>query len=425
MAAQRLRVGVLFGSRSVEHDVSIVTAVQAMAAMDRAKYEVIPIYVTKAGRWLTGEALAHLDTYRAPQDLKPALRAYLSPEPQDGVLVQPRSWGQRLLRQVQELRLDVAFPCMHGTHGEDGTLQGLLELANVPYVGTGVVGSAVGMDKIIMKAAFAAAGLPLLPYRWFRRSQWENEPESVLEQIERELTYPLFVKPANLGSSIGISQARNRDELEAGLAIAAQYDRRLLVEQALEDAIEINCSVLGNDDPHPSVCEQPVPWAEFLSYEDKYLRSGDKAAGMASIDRRIPAPIPAQLTQRIQAAAVTAFRATDCAGVARVDLLVDDPARAAPSAENPKRAALAAEANGAFYVNEINTIPGSLSFYLWEASGLSYPELIDRLIALALERHQDKQRTITTFESTVLAHAAGSSPKHGAPQPGGPDQPSR
>ena len=182
MAVQRLRVGVLFGSRSVEHDVSIVTAVQAMAAMDRAKYEVIPIYVTKAGRWLTGEALAHLDTYRDPQDLKPDLRAYLSPEPQDGVLVQPRSWGRRLLRQVQELRLDVAFPCMHGTHGEDGTLQGLLELANVPYVGTGVVGSAVGMDKIMMKAAFAAAGLPLLPYRWFRRSQWEREPATVLER---------------------------------------------------------------------------------------------------------------------------------------------------------------------------------------------------------------------------------------------------
>ena len=406
MAVQRLRVGVLFGSRSVEHDVSIVTAVQAMAAMDRAKYEVIPIYVTKEGRWLTGEALAHLDTYRDPQGLKPALRAYLSPEPQDGVLVQPRSWGQRLLRQVQELRLDVAFPCMHGTHGEDGTLQGLLELANVPYVGTGVVGSAVGMDKIMMKAAFAAAGLPLLPYRWFRRSQWECGPEAMLAEIKRNLAYPLFVKPANLGSSIGISQARNRDELEAALAIAAQYDRRLLVEQALEGAIEINCSVLGNDDPQPSVCEQPVPWAEFLSYEDKYLRGGGKAAGMASIDRRIPAPIPDELAQRIQAAAVTAFRATDCAGVARVDLLVD-------------------EANGAFYVNEINTIPGSLSFYLWEASGLSYPELIDRLIALALERHRDKQRTITTFESTVLAHAAGSSLKQGGPQPSRPDEPSR
>ena len=409
MATQRLRVGVLFGSRSVEHDVSIVTAVQAMAAMDRAKYEVVPIYVTKTGQWLTGEALAQLDSYRDPQGLKPAVRAYLSPEPQDGALVQPRSWGGRLLRRVQELRLDVAFPCMHGTHGEDGALQGLLELANVPYVGTGVVGSAVGMDKIIMKAAFAAAGLPLLPYCWFRRSQWESAPQTVLAQIERHLTYPLFVKPANLGSSIGISQARSRDELEAGLAIAAQYDRRLLVEQALEGAIEINCSVLGNDDPQPSVCEQPVPWAEFLSYEDKYLRGGGKAAGMASTDRRIPAPIADQLTQRIQAAAVAAFRATDCAGVARVDLLVDG--------------AGVDEAEAAFYVNEINTIPGSLSFYLWEASGLSYAELIDRLIALALERHEDKQRTITTFESTVLAHAAGSGLKRGAA--GGPEDQAR
>ncbi len=411
MATQRLRVGVLFGSRSVEHDVSIVTAVQAMAAMDRAKYEVVPIYVTKEGHWLTGEALAQLDSYRDPQGLKPAVRAYLSPEPQDGVLIQPRSWGRRLLRRVQELQLDVAFPCMHGTHGEDGALQGLLELANVPYIGTGVVGSAVGMDKIMMKAAFAAAGLPLLPYRWFRRSQWEREPATVLAEIERDLTYPLFVKPANLGSSIGISQASNRDELEAGLAIAAQYDRRLLVEQALEGTIEINCSVLGNDDPQPSVCEQPVPWAEFLSYEDKYLRGGGKAAGMASTDRRIPAPISDQLTQRIQAAAVAAFRATDCAGVARVDLLVDG--------------AGVDEADAAFYVNEINTIPGSLSFYLWEASGLSYPELIDRLIALALERHRDKQRTITTFESTVLTHAAGSSLKQGGPQPGGADGPNR
>ncbi|MAG36797.1 MAG: D-alanine--D-alanine ligase [Dehalococcoidia bacterium] len=395
MATQRLRVGVIFGSRSVEHDVSIITAAQAMAAMDRAEYEVIPIYVTREGKWLTGEALTQLDAYRDANGTTRVRPAYISPEPQDGALVQPRSWWQRLARRVQTLRLDVVLPCVHGTHGEDGTLQGLLELANVPYVGAGVVGSAVGMDKIIMKAVFASADLPLLPYLWYQRSQWESQREMMLTQIERDLTYPLFVKPANLGSSIGISQVRNRDELEAGLAVAAQYDRRLLVEQALEGAIEINCSVLGNDDPRPSVCEQPVPWEEFLSYEDKYLRGGGKAAGMASTDRRIPAPISDQLTQRIQAAAVAGFRATDGAGVARVDFLVD-------------------EAGEAFYINEINTIPGSLSFYLWEASGLSYPALIDRLIELALERHQDKQRTITTFESNILAHAAGSNLKRGS-----------
>jgi D-alanine-D-alanine ligase len=271
---------------------------------------------------------------------------------------------------------------VHGTYGEDGTLQGLLELAGLPYVGAGVVGSAVGMDKIVMKAAFRAAGLPIVRYTWFTRARFEREPDEVLDEVERDLRYPLFVKPANLGSSVGITRATDRAELRQALEVAASYDRRLLVEEGVERAIEVNCSVLGNEDPMPSVLEQPVTWQEFLKYEDKYLR-GSKGQGMESAARRIPAPIPPDLTRRIQGLAVEAFRAVDCAGIARIDFLVDESA-------------------GAVYVNEINTIPGSLSFYLWEPSGVSFPELVDRLIQLALERHAERAKTTYTYDSSLL-----------------------
>jgi D-alanine-D-alanine ligase len=278
------------------------------------------------------------------------------------------------------------FPCVHGTFGEDGTLQGLFELADLPYVGAGVVGSATGMDKIIMKAAFQAAGLPVVGYLWFRRSRWERSPDEVLDEVESRLRYPLFVKPANLGSSIGISKARRRDDLKGALEVAASYDRRLLVEEAVDNAVEINCSVLGNDDPIPSVCEQPVAWQEFLSYEDKYLR-GEKGQGMKGASRRIPAPISPELTRRIQGLAVAAFQVVDCAGIARVDCLLN-------------------EATEEVFVNEINTIPGSLSFYLWEPSGVSFVELTDRLIQLALERHAEKAKTHYSYDSTILRKIA-------------------
>jgi D-alanine-D-alanine ligase len=375
----KLRVGVVFGSRSVEHEVSIVTGLQVYHALDRTKYEPVPIYITKDGRWLTGERLADLKSYSDLKLIVEGERAILGPEPGSRELV---AQGGSFLRKKPNIQVDVIFPCIHGTFGEDGTLQGLLELADVPYVGAGVVGSAVGMDKIIMKAAFKAAGLPTVDYLWFNRARWRREPEQVLAEIEAKLKYPLFVKPANLGSSVGITRATSRDGLRQALEIAASYDRRLLVEEGVPNVMEINCSVLGNDEPIPSVCEQPVAWQEFLSYEDKYLRGG-KAEGMKGASRRIPAPISPELTERIQSLAVESFRAVDCAGIARVDILVN-------------------EETDEVFVNEINTIPGSLSFYLWEPSGVSFGELTDRLIQLALERHAEKTKNQYSFDTTIL-----------------------
>jgi D-alanine-D-alanine ligase len=284
----------------------------------------------------------------------------------------------------------VFFPIVHGTFGEDGTLQGLLELAGVAYVGAGVVGSAVGMDKIVMKAAFQAQGLPTVNHLWFTRRRWQSAADDVADEIERTLRFPLFVKPANLGSSIGITKATDRASLVEAVEVAAHYDRRLLVEESFEGGIEVNCSVLGNDEPQASVCEQPIRWTEILSYEDKYLRGGKgkgaedtRGEGMASLTRRIPAPIPPDLAAEVQRMAVEAFKAVDAAGVARIDFLVDP-------------------VSGRIAVNEINTLPGSLSFYLWEPSGLPFPALIDRLIELALERHRERQQTSYSFDSSLL-----------------------
>ena len=380
----KLRVGVVFGSRSVEHEVSIVTGLQVIAALDRSKYEPVPIYITKDGRWLVGEQLARIESYK---DLQLDQRGREGADRPGAGLERADPPGPGgLFRRRPKVEVDVVFPCVHGTYGEDGTLQGLFELAGIPYVGAGVVGSAVGMDKIVMKAAFQSVGLPIVKYGWFDRHRFEREPDAVLDEVEASLRYPLFVKPANLGSSVGISRAGTRSDLRMALEVAASYDRRLLVEEGVENAIEVNCSVLGNEDPMPSVLEQPVTWQEFLKYEDKYLRGG-KGQGMKGAARRIPAPISPELTRKIQALAVEAFRAVDCAGIARIDFLVDEQA-------------------GAVYVNEINTIPGSLSFYLWEPSGVSFPELVDRLIQLALARQADRAKTTYTYDSALLKRIA-------------------
>jgi D-alanine-D-alanine ligase len=396
----KTRLAVIFGSRSVEHEVSVITAQQIMAAADPAKYDVVPIYITKEGAWLTGAALADLDTFRVPGRLERAERAFLAPEPGQRGLVRAEA-GLGLFRRGGPIEIDVAFPAIHGTHGEDGTLQGLLELADVPYVGAGVAAAAVGMDKILTKAAFQAAGLPVVDGRWYTRTRFQAEPERLLDEVEQTIGYPAFVKPAVLGSSIGVACAANRDDLRFALEVASSYGRRLLVEQALEDFVEVNCAVLGNDDPIASVCEQPVRATEVLSYADKYLHgtkgaeppsaapttAGGKAGGgMQSAQRLIPAPIPDDLTARLQALAVDAFRAIDGAGIARVDFLVTR--------------------DGEAYVNEINTLPGSLSYYLWEPSGVSFPALIDRLVALALERHADRRRTTYSYDSDLLQRAA-------------------
>ena len=388
---RKQRIAVLFGSRSVEHEVSIISAIQAMDAMDPRRYEPLPIFITKEGRWYTGPDLRRVEAYHdLPRLLERCRPVYLRPEPFGNRLFVEES-GPLGTRRTKVGVADAFFPIVHGTYGEDGTLQGLFELANVPFVGAGVVGSAVGMDKIVMKAAFRAADLPTVNYVWLTRRRWQAERETVLDEAERTLRYPLYVKPANLGSSVGITKATDRASLARAIEVAAAYDRRLLVEEGFEGGIEVNCSVLGNDEPIPSVCEQPVRWTDILSYEDKYLRGAGKGAkggagsgeGMASASRRIPAPIPDDLTKQVQRMAVEAFVATDCAGIARIDFLVDP-------------------VSGRICVNEINTLPGSLAFYLWEPSGVSFPELISRLIELGFERHRERQQTTFSFDSALL-----------------------
>jgi len=359
----KLRVGVLFGGQSGEHEVSLASARGVMDAMDTARYEIVPIGISKAGQWLAGG--------QVHRQLSDAAAGH----PVLGSLPEAAPAEKSLALPIGDTGpLDVIFPVLHGPLGEDGTVQGFLELTGVPYVGAGVAASAVGMDKAICKDVFAAHGLPIVAHRTFLRQRWQREQEAVLDECEAVLAYPMFVKPANMGSSVGIHKAKNRAELRAGLADAARYDRKLVVEQGL-NAREIEVSVLGNDEPVASVPGEILPSREFYSYAAKYI-DGDS-------DLLIPAPLSAEQTVRVQELAVAAFKAVDCAGLARVDFLLE-------------------RASGQFFVNEINTLPGftPISMYpkLWAASGLSYSELIDRLIELALERHADKQQSLTSFD---------------------------
>ncbi|MDQ4096196.1 MAG: D-alanine--D-alanine ligase [Actinomycetota bacterium] len=388
-------VGVVFGGRSVEHDVSIVTAHQVMAVLSE-DHDVVPIYVTREGRWLSSPGLNDLDVYKKRRWDEVGEEATLSPSPGVGLMV-----GGGRLRGPRRIGLDVVVPAIHGTYGEDGTLQGLLELADIPYVGSGVVASAVGMDKVAMKAVFQAAGLATVPDVLVETARLDVDPDALLDEIEARIGYPAFVKPTRLGSSVGIGKARDRDALVEALEVARRYDHRLLVERSMEGCIEINCSVVGGaeHEPEPSVCEQPVAWQEFLTFEDKYLRSSkgggaskgsdQEPAGMASLDRRIPAPISESLTKQIQDNAVRAFRAVGASGVARIDAFAD-------------------EESGEAWVMEINTVPGSFSFYLWEPSGVSFRDLMARLIAIAHAEHRAKSELMFSFDSAMLDRTGGS-----------------
>ena len=388
-----LSVGVVFGGRSVEHDVSIITGHQVMDVLSE-RHEVVPIYITREGRWLYSAKLNDIDLYKDGRAEEVGEEAHILPVAGIGGLRLP---GSRL-RGPRTVPLDVVVPAIHGTFGEDGTLQGLLELAGLPYTCSGVVGSAVGMDKVAMKQSFADAGLPLVPHVLVEVERYDADPASVGDEVEAAFGWPAFVKPVRLGSSVGIGKAADREGLAKAIDIARRYDRRLLVEQSMEGCIEINCSVLGGPgrEPRVSVCEQPVAWEDFLSFEDKYLRGGKdggaKDGGMASQERRIPAPIPETVTHRVQANAIGAFRAVGAAGVARVDSFVD-------------------EESGETWVMEINTIPGSLSFYLWEASGLSFEALVDELLDIALETHRVNAELLFSFDSDMLTGRQGA--KHG------------
>ncbi len=375
---KKLRVGLIFGGRSGEHEVSLISAQGVMGALDQDRYEVVPIGITREGRWLaSGDPMKALLSGALAESRSAALLA----EPSQRGLMCLEEEPQHALRAIQVSRLDVVFPVLHGPYGEDGTLQGLLELAGIPYVGAGVAASALGMDKALFKEIVRARGLPVAPYRVIKRKVWEQQPEETVARIEAEIGYDCFVKPANLGSSVGVSKAHNRAELWAALEEAARYDRKLLVEVAI-DAREIEVSVLGNDEPIASVPGEIIPSREFYDYAAKYLDGTSELL--------IPAPLPPETAELVRHLAVEAYLAIDCAGMARADFLLD-------------------RQTGQVYLNELNTIPGftpiSMFPKLWEASGISYSALIDRLIELALERHADKSRSATSYQAPGQDHA--------------------
>jgi D-alanine-D-alanine ligase len=393
----RLRVGILFGGRSGEHEVSLLSAASILNAIDKKKYDVVPVGITKQGRWLTDLHAEHLlkgEPKPGAQHLRAgdpeatpgaALLAHgesvlVPPVPSDSTSsITPLETAKPAVGVPQAIDVDIIFPVLHGTFGEDGTIQGLLELADIAYVGSGVLGSAAGMDKDVMKRLFRDARLPLVKHVTILRRRWEDEPKKTRRQIESALRYPFFVKPANLGSSVGISKAHDSSELEPAIAEAAKYDSKIIIEQAVGGkrgkAREIECSVLGNDDPRASVCGEVIPAKEFYDYDAKYIDEGSKLL--------IPAKLSRSQQKQVQQMAVRAFQACDCSGLARVDFLMD------PATEK-------------IYLNEVNTMPGftSISMYpkLWGASGIEYPELIGRLIELGLERHAERKRNRYTKE---------------------------
>ncbi|HUR37770.1 MAG TPA: D-alanine--D-alanine ligase [Terriglobales bacterium] len=383
----KLKVGILFGGRSGEHEVSLLSAASVVNAIDKSKFDVVPIGITKTGQWVSAaHAERLLGGEAAPEKrlragdpaatpgasiLARGQEMIVPPVPSADSLV-PFSTPQSPSGAVP-IHVDVVFPVLHGTFGEDGTIQGLLELADIPYVGAGVLGSAAGMDKDVMKKLFAATGLPLVKHVTVLRHDWETDAKKVRRTLEAKLKYPFFVKPANLGSSVGISKVHDKSELAAAMEMAGSYDRKIVVEQGVGSkkakARELEVSVLGNDEPRASIAGEIVPSAEFYDYAAKYLDEGSTLI--------IPAKLTKSETKRIQQLAIAAFRAVDCSGLARVDFLMDPKSRK-------------------LYVNEINTMPGftAISMYpkLWKASGLDYPQLITRLIELALERHEDKKK---------------------------------
>jgi D-alanine-D-alanine ligase len=391
---KKIRVGILFGGRSGEHEISLLSAASVFNAIDKDKYEVVPIGITKEGRWVTagqaerllqGKFEDHKHLRAGDPEATPGAAVLakgeavvVPPEPQRHGVMTPfetDASSHALTRRAADraINVDVIFPVLHGTFGEDGTIQGLLELADMPYVGAGVLGSAAGMDKDIMKALFRAAGLPIVKHVTFLRSDWEANPNKIQKLVESKLKYPVFVKPANLGSSVGISKARDSKELGPAIEEAAKFDRKIVIEQGVggrkQKAREIECSVLGNDKPEASLPGEIVPSTEFYDYKAKYLDEGSQLI--------IPAKLSKAETKEVQRLAIGAFEAVDCSGLARVDFLIE-----------PK--------SGKLYLNEINTMPGftAISMYpkLWAASGVSYPDLIGRLIHLGLERYEEKKK---------------------------------
>lgn len=385
-ANRKTVVAVIFGGRSVEHDVSIVTGNQIIRAFDPARYEVIPIYITAEGRWYTGDPLLDLKNYQDEViSHKGVQDVILSPSVQHhGLIINP-SAGRLQKREIK--RLDVVFPAIHGSHGEDGTLQGLIEMADIPYVGCGVLASAIANDKAITKDILKQHGISVVEGMTIQRETWLNARETIMQDIQEHLTYPLFIKPATLGSSIGVGRVDNDDMLIATIDVAANFDQRIIVEKAIVGAVEINCAVMGyQNDIEASVLEQPVSWEEFLTYEEKYMRGG---GGMKSAERIIPAPISETFSAKIQHMAMDGFKAILGHGTARIDFLVETD-KGVITEDSP------------VYLNEINTMPGSLAFYLWHETGLSQSEVVDRLVKIAQDAYADKRRNTYNYQTSLV-----------------------
>lgn len=384
-------LGVLLGGRSVEHEISVISALQVIHAIDRERYEVVPVYLAKEGPWYTGAALLDIENYKDLQALKQRC-IQVVPTGKDCRLLLLRETPS-LLRKNIVAKIDVALPVTHGTHGEDGCLQGLLQLYDVPYVGCDVTASALGMDKVRFKEIGQQRQLPLVDYYWFAAKTWYTDDAAVARDIGERIGFPLIVKPANLGSSIGVTVVKQNEALDDAVSLAASFAERIIVEKLVANLQEINCAVLGDQDEcQPSVCEEPLLSSEFLSFTDKYQSKGSNGGskGMQSAGRRIPADIDPELSGRVQHLAMQTFQAIGANGVARIDCLVN-------------------RVSGEVYVNEINTIPGSLSFYLWEPSGISFDQLINRLVALALQRGREQARLMRSNPHNILALSAKSS----------------
>ena len=374
----KTRVMVIFGSRSVEHEVSVVTAMQILANLDQTKYQVIPVYIDKQGKWWSGESLKKIESYKnLVLKNKIGLGEY-----QQSIVAKDRKIMPIGGFFRKPIEFDIIMPAIHGTYGEDGTLQGMLEMLGVPYTGCGVLAAAVGMDKVIQKAVYEKEGLPVVKYEWFLSKEYLENKKEVIERLEKKIGYPMCVKPANLGSSVGINMAKDKKELEWAIDVAKEFDTKLLIEECLEDIDEINVSVMGYEEAEVSVCEQPIKTNTLLSYEDKYLKGG-KAKGMANLSRLIPAPISEKLTKQVQDYALRAFRALGASGVARIDFLV-----------NIKKEIV--------YINEINTLPGSLSFYLWEKSGYTFSKMLNKLIELGFQRYDKRNKINYIYNSGLL-----------------------
>lgn len=383
----KTRVGVLFGGMSVEHEVAVISGLQALHALDSGLYDGVPIYITKQGEWFTGPELTSVEEFKDLAALKKKAKRVVLFTDENGrhLLLDPKP-GLFKSKVVDEIH--VAFPVTHGTYGEDGALQGLLEMNKIPYAGCDVLSSAVGMDKIAAKTILKGAGLPQTQYLWFYSKAWADDREGCLKRVEEEIGYPVIVKPANLGSSVGVERALNADELENAVDLVVNYSNKVLVEKMVDNLKEVNCSVLGDyEEALASVIEEVGKTSEILSYADKYMNQASK--GMSGSARIIPANISEETGRLVQELAVKTFLELGASGVSRIDFLIDTAA-------------------GAIYINEINTIPGSLSFYLWEPSGKTFTELTTRLVQLALKRARERENLTFSIDTNLLSmHSKG------------------